>query len=167
MSNQDKKPIYVFVRAKGVKYSAASDYLFSLGELNIEPYFDNPDEDQLAFEKNNINPMRVVTKIFKGTTTSSHGEKDIFNFETCGEVPLKLVERLIKLNMEIIDDFDEKFNWGKKMKKKSSTPPANDGTTFPDSTNNPSDFGMDDSFDMGNSSTPSSNAVEFDDDIPF
>ncbi len=164
---ENKKPIYVFVRAKGVKYSDASDYLFSLSELNIDPYFDNADEDQLIFEKNNINPMRVVTKIFKGTANSSHGQKDVFNFEICGEVPLKLVERLIKLNMEIVDEFDDKFNWGKRLKKKPSRSSSNQENTSENLTSN--DFSMDDSFafDEADTKTSKNNNLNFDDDIPF
>jgi len=158
--NKDKKPIFIFIRGKGIKYGNVSDYLYSLSELEIEPYFENPTDDSLTFEKNNVNPMRIVTKVTKGTAESAHGVKTVFNFEKGIETSKKLVERLLELNTDVIEEFDKKFNWGVGLKKKSSS-------SYQDPPNTQSSESQPTEDDVFGDVEDTNMDSNFDDDIPF
>ncbi len=169
--DKNKKPIFIFIRGKGVKYANVSDYLYSLSEMDIEPFFPEQNEESLTFEKNNVNPMRVVTRITKGVADSVHGPKTVFVFDKGVNTSKVLVERLLKLNTEVIEEFDKKFNWGLGLKKKRSTPtpentPTSNDTTFEDPEQQAATQPSNDNV-FGDDGENNSSGFDFDDDIPF
>ena len=177
----DKKPIILFVRGSGVKYTNVSDYLYKLATMDMEPFFPDSNPDKIEFEKNNINQMRVVTKITKGTTDTIHGTKTIFEFDIENEdVSEKLVNRLMAYNSEMVVEFDEKFDWSKLAKKTGynfndddtdrlqAPPSSSDNWSSNQSTPPPSsDNSFDDFPDANESKKEGNNEFKFDDDIPF
>ena len=172
----DKQPIILFVRGSGVKYKNVSDYLYKLATMDMEPFFPDSTPEKIEFEKNNINQMRVVTKITKGTTDTIHGTKTIFEFDIENEnVSEKLVNRLMKYNSELVDEFDEKFDWSKLAKKtgyyfNDNANNQQSSNSQVDNQNPPSDniFDVDnDMFPGSNESKEGGSDLGFDDDIPF
>jgi len=115
--DEEQKPIFVFIRGKGVKYGNVSDYLSSLYSLDLDPVFDEEGDHVREFEKRVVNHKRFVTKITKGLANSNHGMKMVFEFEKGEELNPKFALELLDLSKKTWDQFCKKFDWSKKAKK--------------------------------------------------
>lgn len=112
----EKKPIFVFIRGKGMKYSNISEYLNDrFNEEDLSPIFDPPTDQSRQFEKSVVNNKRFVVKITKGTSTSSYGNTvDVFELEKGTQIPNEAVMKILKLSKDTLDKFNDKFDWSKK-----------------------------------------------------
>jgi hypothetical protein len=111
---EEKKPIFVFIRGKGVKYKGVSDYLGDMYKLELPPIFEPITEDSTKFEKAVVNNKRFVTKITKGQTKTNYGDKDIFVLEKTAELPKDAVLKILEVSKNTLDKFNEKFDWSRR-----------------------------------------------------
>lgn len=111
--NEEMKPLFIFLRGKGIKYKNVADYLATLYNENFEPIFEPPSEASKKFEKEVVNYKRVITKITKGTATSNFGDKDVFVLTENGHLPKEVVKKILELAKNTIEKFNDKFNWAK------------------------------------------------------
>jgi len=77
---EDKKPIFIFIRGKGMKYSNVSDYLNDCFNSEYPPLFSPATEQSKEFEKRVVNNKRAVTKITKVLEQNSLVVQDLFSF---------------------------------------------------------------------------------------
>jgi hypothetical protein len=118
--DEEKKPIFVFIRGKGTKYGNVSDYLSQLYQLDLEPMFDEKGDAVREFEKRVINHKRFVTRIYKSTVDSNFGVKMVFAFEQGEQLKKEFSLELLDLAKNTMDKFREKFDWSKKKKGASA-----------------------------------------------
>jgi hypothetical protein len=113
---EEKKPVFVFIRGKGMRYSNVSNYLNDLyNEEELDPVFEPVTDQSKAFEKSVVNNKRFVTRITRDTEESSFGSTvNIFNLERGPEIPKSAVIKILKLSKETVDQFNEKFDWSKR-----------------------------------------------------
>jgi hypothetical protein len=112
--SEEKKPTFVFIRGKGMKYSNVSNYLGDLFKLDLNPIFEPVTEQSQMFEKKVVNNKRFVTNITKGTAPSNYGIKDVFVLKTGTELPKEVVLKILDASKKTIDKFNDKFDWSKK-----------------------------------------------------
>ena len=117
--NEDKKPIFVFLRAKGMKFSPVADYLNDMSKKELDPFFTPPTEESLKFEKGVVNNKRFVTKVSIGEVGSNYGPKKVFNLSEGQIIPKENVLEILKIAKKTLDKFNDKFDWSK---KESGTP---------------------------------------------
>lgn len=110
----EKKPIFVFIRGKGMKYKGVSDYLGDAYKMELSPIFDPPTAESTAFEKAVVNNKRFVTNITKGQENSNYGIKDVFILKTGAELPKDAVMKILEVSKNTLDKFNEKFDWSKR-----------------------------------------------------
>jgi hypothetical protein len=122
--SEDKKPIFVFIRGKGVRYGNVSDYLSSLYQLDLDPVFNETGDAIREFEKRVVNHKRFVTKITKTYANSSHGKKLAFALERGNELNKEFAIELLDLAKTTMEQFRKKFDWSKKKKKLAQTQQA-------------------------------------------
>jgi hypothetical protein len=116
---EEKKPQFVFIRGKGMKYSGVSEYLDTLSKLDLDPIFTPVTDETKKFEKNVVNNKRFVTKIGVGEADSQYGKKTVFKLETGTKLSSDKVQSILKLAKRTIEKFNEKFD---DSKRASSTP---------------------------------------------
>ncbi|RLF58380.1 MAG: hypothetical protein DRN27_05580 [Thermoplasmata archaeon] len=110
----DKKPIFIFIRGKGMKYSNISEYLNNLYNEDLPPIFEPVTEQSKMFEKSVVNQKRYVTNITRTTATSSYNnEVNIFAMKKGAELPKDAVLKILKLSKDTVGKFNEKFDWSK------------------------------------------------------
>ncbi len=107
----ENKPIFVFIRGKGMKYKGVSDYLGDMYKKELAPIFDPPTEESLKFEKSVVNNKRFVTNITKGQASSNYGMKDTFILKPAAELPKDAVMKILEVSKNTLDKFNEKFDW--------------------------------------------------------
>ncbi len=119
---EDKKPVFVFIRGKGMRYSNVSDYLNDLyNEEELSPIFEPATDQSRAFEKSVVNNKRFVTKITKDEEESSYGNMvNIFVLERGPQIPNTAVLKILKLSKETVEQFNEKFDWSKRKQSDTS-----------------------------------------------
>ncbi|RLC53929.1 MAG: hypothetical protein DRH89_10060 [Candidatus Cloacimonadota bacterium] len=111
---QEKKPIFLFVRGKGMRYSNVSEYLNDRFQEDLTPIFDPVTEQSKAFEKSVVNNKRFVTKLTKGESRSSYGnDVNVFILDKGIEIPKEAVLKILKLSKDTVEKFNEKFDWSK------------------------------------------------------
>jgi len=111
---EEKRPIFIFIRGKGMRYSNVSDYLNNLYNEDLSPIFEPVTDQSKAFEKSVVNNKRFVTKITRGTTTSQYqNEVNIFELAKGVEIPKDAVLKILKLSKDTVERFNEKFDWSK------------------------------------------------------
>ncbi len=111
---EDKKPIFIFIRGKGMRFSNVSDYLNDRYQEDLTPIFEPVTEQSKDFEKRVVNNKRFVTKITKGERESSFGNTVfIFNLSKGIEIPKEAVLKILKLSKETLSKFNDKFDWSK------------------------------------------------------
>lgn len=116
--DDEKKPIFVFIRGKGVKYGNVSDYLSSLYQLDLDSVFEETGDAIREFEKRVVNHKRFVTKVTKTyVKTENYGKKLAFQFEKGGELNKEFALELLDLAKKTMEQFRKKFDWSKKKKK--------------------------------------------------
>jgi hypothetical protein len=120
----DNKPVFVFIRGKGIKYSNVSEYLSDLFKMDdLEPIFTPVTEESQKFEKAVVNHKRFVTKITKGTALSSYGEKNVFVLKAGAQLEKKTVEEILRVAKKTKDKFQEKFDWARGAQTTGYTQP--------------------------------------------
>jgi hypothetical protein len=107
----EKKPIFVFIRGKGMKYKGVSDYLGDTYKLELSPIFEPVTAESTAFEKAVVNNKRFVTNITKGQESSNYGMKDVFILKTAAELPKDAVLKILEVSKNTLEKFNEKFDW--------------------------------------------------------
>lgn len=141
---KDKKPTFVFIRGKGMKYSRVADYINNLQSDDFDPIFTPQTDDTKRFEKVHVNNKRFVTKIGIATESSNWGPKQVFSLERGQKLSNKVVMDVLRITKKTLEQFNEKFDWsrGKKVSDyadgKSAVPPdqqfpTTDQTTSPES----------------------------------
>lgn len=114
----DKKPKFIFIRGKGMKYSNVSEYLNDLyKEDSLAPLFQPVTPQSTEFEKAVVNNKRFVTKITRGQEKTSFGNMaNIFVLSRGIQIPNDDVMKILKISKSSIDKFNEKFDWSKNKK---------------------------------------------------
>lgn len=116
---EENKPIFVFIRGKGMRYANVSNYLNDLFQDEFSPLFTPVTDQSQEFEKRVVNNKRCVTKITKGEETSSYGSNvNVFVLEKGTQLPNDTVMSILKLSKQTVNKFNEKFNW---LKGKETT----------------------------------------------
>jgi hypothetical protein len=118
---EEKKPYFIFIKGKGIKYSSVSDYLSEMYKLDLPPIFEPADEASLDFEKRVVHNKRFVTRITKGGAHSQHGEKDIFVLTRGKELDKSVVLKILEVSKNTMDKFYEKFDWSVRKPSSSSS----------------------------------------------
>lgn len=138
---ENGKPAYIFIRAKGIKYSNVANYLADLAKRDdLEPIMAPPiTPEKKEFEKRQINHKRFITKITPGKTSSQHGMKDTFEFATGAKLNIDAVKNILNKQKETTEQFKEKFDWSRgKMggADYASKPPVSEEQKFDFATDN-------------------------------
>jgi hypothetical protein len=112
---EDKKPIFLFIRGKGMRYSNVSEYLNDRFNEDLDPIFEPVTEQSKSFEKSVVNNKRFVTKIGLGSATSSYGnDVSVFTLEKGAALPNEAVLKILRLSKDTVDKFNNKFDWSKR-----------------------------------------------------
>lgn len=118
----EKKPVFIFIRGKGMRYSNVSEYLNDRYNDELDPIFTPVTEQTKKFEKQVVNNKRFVVKLTKGVATSSYGnDVNVFILEKGEELPKDVVLKIMKLAKDTMPQFVEKFDWSKTKKDKTTT----------------------------------------------
>jgi hypothetical protein len=113
--SEDKKPIFVFIRGKGMKYSNVSEYLNDRFNEDLSPIFEPVTEQSKAFEKAVVNNKRFVVKLTRSEAQSSYGNQvSIFELAKGSELEKEAVLKILQLSKNTVEKFNEKFDWSKK-----------------------------------------------------
>lgn len=112
---EEKKPIFIFIRGKGMRYANVSEYLNDRFNEDLSPIFEPVTEQSKQFEKSVVNNKRFVTKITKGEATSQYNNTvNVFVLSKGVEIPKEAVLKILKLSKDTVDQFNEKFDWSKR-----------------------------------------------------
>lgn len=118
---EDNKPIFLFIRGKGVKYQNVSNYLSDLSKMELPPITGAKDEEALKRERKILNHKRFVTKVTVGKfETQSYGVKDVFNLEKGTQIPDDKVQGILNIAQKTVDKFHQKFDWSKGRQTQSA-----------------------------------------------
>ena len=115
----NNNPIYAFLRGKGVKYNNVSSYLNEMANLDLEPIFKPITEESKKFEKTVVNNKRFVTNISMGETTTKYGIQKVFNFTKSVQLPDDIALKILQISKKTLENFNEKFDWGRSKKSVS------------------------------------------------
>jgi len=119
----ENKPVFIFLRGKGMKYSNISTYLGDFYKMELPPLFTPPTEQSRLFEKQVVNHKRFVTNISVGTAPSRFGDKQVFILKTGAQIPDETVTGLLQIAKKTKDKFKEKFDWSAAKAATSYAPP--------------------------------------------
>jgi hypothetical protein len=112
--SEQNKPVFLFIRGKGMKYSNVSNYLGDLFKMDLAPIFEPVTEQSQKFEKKVVNNKRFVTNITKGSAESRYGIKDVFVLNTGAELPKEVVLKILDASKKTLEKFNDKFDWSKR-----------------------------------------------------
>jgi hypothetical protein len=130
---EENKPIFVFIRGKGMRYPNVSNYLNDRYQEDLTPLFEPVTDQSREFEKSVVNNKRFVTKLSKGTETSSYGnDVKVFVLSKGVEIPKESVLSILKLSKQTVKQFNEKFDWSKKKGGATGYGSAPDGVLSTD-----------------------------------
>lgn len=108
------KPVFIFIRGKGVKYGNVANYLTEMARRDdLEPIVTPVTEESKKFEKAHVNNKRFVTKITVGKQSTNFGMKDVFELNAGAPLSVETVKTILNKSKETIDKFKEKFDWSK------------------------------------------------------
>jgi len=110
---QDKKPIFLFIRAKGVRYSNVSEYLNEMAQKDLSPLFKPVTPESTRFEKAVVNNKRFVTKVTITEVPTNFGNRKVFKLEEGNQVQDETVKQILKISKKTLSNFNEKFDWSK------------------------------------------------------
>jgi hypothetical protein len=114
LDKESNKPFFVFIRARGTKYTKVSNYLGELSKVDFSPIFTPVTESSKEFEKKNVNHKRVVTKITVGSVDTTYGKQPAFDLTRGKDLPDKTVMDILKVSQKLIPKFIEKFDWSRR-----------------------------------------------------
>jgi len=132
----DGKPVYIFIRAKGIKYGNVANYLSEMAQKDdLEPIVTPVTEQSKKFEKDNVNHKRFVAKITVGKQSSSYGMKEVFEIKQGSPLSVESIKVVLNKSKETLGNFKEKFDWSKNKTGGSadystSAPKPSDDQTF-------------------------------------
>jgi hypothetical protein len=133
---EEKKPIFIFIRGKGMRYSNVSEYLGSLyNEERLIPIFEPVTEQSQAFEKSVVNNKRFVTNLTGDQEMSSYKSMvNIFVLKRGIALDTKTVKSVLNLSKQTLTHFNDKFDWSKRKGAVGyGTPPVAEGVLPVDS----------------------------------
>lgn len=132
----DGKPVYIFIRAKGIKYGNVANYLSDMAQKDdLEPIVTPVTEQSKKFEKDNVNHKRFVAKVTVGKQSSTYGMKDVFEIKSGAPLSVDAVKSVLNKSKETLGKFKEKFDWsrnknGGSADYSSSAPKPSEDQTF-------------------------------------
>ena len=133
----EKKPQFMFLRGKGMKYSNVSTYLGDCFKEDYDPIFEPVTAESRQFEKKVVNNKRYVTTITKGIASSQHGDKDVFILEKGVKIGNQEVISILKIANQTKTQFNEKIDWSQRMSNSVPTyspdSQVDDSNKIPDS----------------------------------
>lgn len=122
--SEDKKPYFIFIRGKGMRFSNVSNYLSELYKDDLPPLFEPVTEQSKEFEKSVVNNKRFVTKLKVDYEETRFGnDASVFVLERSMQLANESVMSILKLSKQTLSKFNEKFDWSK-GKFTSKTQPA-------------------------------------------
>lgn len=131
----DGKPVYIFIRAKGIKYGNVANYLSEMAQKeDLEPIVTPVTEQSKKFEKDNVNHKRFVAKVTVGKQSSTYGMKDVFEIKQGAPLSVEAVKGVLNKSKETLEQFKEKFDWSRNKTggsadySSSASKPADDQT---------------------------------------
>lgn len=108
------KEVYIFIRAKGIKYGNVANYLSDLTKRDdLKPMVTPVTEESKKFERTQVNHKRFVTKVKVGKVSSSYGMKDAFTLETSKSLDADAVKKILNRSKVTKEKFKEKFDWSR------------------------------------------------------
>lgn len=111
---EESKPIFIFIRGKGMRYSNVSNYLNDCYQDEFPALFTPTTEQSKEFEKRVVNNKRCVTKISKGEEQSGYGSMvNVFVLSKGTQLPNDSVMSILKLSKQTVGKFNDKFDWSK------------------------------------------------------
>jgi hypothetical protein len=117
----DGQPVYIFIRAKGIKYGAVANFLSDMAKRDdLEPIVTPVTEQSKKFERDNVNHKRFIVKVRVGKQSSAYGMKDIFEFQTSTPLSVESVKSILNRSKETLEKFKEKFDWSRNKGSDSS-----------------------------------------------
>lgn len=119
VKNEENKPIFIFIRGKGMKYSNISGYLNDMSRKTYDPIFTPSSPESIKFEKDVCNAKRCVTKIGIGFADSAHGQKTVFELTAGNEISVESVLEILKIQKKTLPQFKEKMDWSLKKSTQS------------------------------------------------
>jgi len=129
--DSEKKPVFIFLRGKGMKYSSISEYLTELQNTEFTPLLQEKDKE---FERKNLNNKRVVTKVTVTEVGSSYGPKKVYKLDRGVDLPSNATIDVLKISKKTLDAFREKFdlslNWKNQNVIGSTPEKAEEGQAF-------------------------------------
>jgi len=113
---EEKKPIFVFIRGKGMRYSNVSKYLGDLySDDKIQPLIQPATDQTRAFEKAVVNNKRFITNITSTKEQSQYGNSvNVFVLNRGIQLDKNTVEKVLQLSKQTLNKFEEKFDWSKR-----------------------------------------------------
>ncbi len=132
--NDDKKPVFIFIRGKGTKYSNISEHLNTMGKMDLEPVIDPVTDESKRFEKSVVNNKRFVTVITITTAPSKYGDVAVFALNVGEAITKESVIAVLKISKKTLKEFTEKFDWSLKPQRGMSTYVPEDNM-IPETTN--------------------------------
>ena len=112
--DEEGKPIFIFVRGSGMKYSGVANYLSEMSnKTDLEPIFTPVTEQSTQFEKTVVNNKRFVTKITVTEAESQYGITKVFKLEEGAIIPKDTVIKMLEISKKTMDKFIDKFDWTK------------------------------------------------------
>lgn len=165
--NDDKKPIFIFIRGKGTKYSNVSNYLSDMFKEDLAPIFSPVTDQSKDFEKKVVNNKRFVTNITKGVTQSQYGPKDVFVLQKGPMLENQAVMNVLKVSKQTVEQFNDKFDWSKGKQASSYAQPTQEGVMQVDEKQGNTDTQQETKEDEKPAETPQSDKTFSFDDIQF
>jgi hypothetical protein len=111
--DKEKKPTFVFIRGKGMKYSRVADYINNLQSDDFEPIFTPVTDESKRFEKIHVNNKRFVTEIGVATEESNWGPRQVFDLSRGVQLSNETVMNVLRITKKTLDKFNEKFDWSR------------------------------------------------------
>lgn len=119
------KPIFVFVRGRGIRSPNVYKYLKEIAETEMNPpiFPDDPTLEKLVAQN-----KRHVTVITVTTTNSKFGIKNVFGFDFGQKLNDDFVKDVLRIQKKTISQFNEKFDWSNMQT--SSQPTGSDEQSY-------------------------------------
>jgi hypothetical protein len=111
--DESGKPVFIFIRAKGIKYGPVNEYLSEI--YQAEPLLHLVSSHDDALERSSVNTRRFLTRIRVGKVPTRFGDKDCFHLEKVKELDKEQIQDLLKMATSLVSKFDQKFDWSQNM----------------------------------------------------
>jgi len=127
----DGKPIFVFIRGKGIKSPNVYEYLDRIAKMDIDPPIF---PDNVTLEKMVAKNKRHVTNITITTVNSKHGIKSVFALGVGERLKDEFVREILKIQKKTIVHFNDKFDRSNKIQSNDSSESNSVNEYTPEST---------------------------------